>query len=464
MKPKSISIIITARNYGEFLAEAIQSCLDQTVPCEVVYSDDFSTDDSVKIAKSFGDKIKVVEHDHHVGVVQARNNGFDASSGEAVVFMDGDDILPPNFIEKHLEVFDRNTPYVYCAAQAFGLFSTFWNVHAWGVLDLWKRNFLNTNAMRWRDKFIEAGKWQETPVKTMWDFDLALRMARLGKPRKSDAVLLYRQHGTSVSFGEEKKEGRMVVYSNAIRKNLVKVSIGVVYGGRIPKLFSKWMNSLVNDVSILENKPEIIFYNNSDIDLNHKMKKYEHHFSNVKIINHPEKITFTNEVERRNNVCEMLANAYNMIIENATGDMIHLREDDVITPDGGFQAMFDHIVVGAKIKDAVALPYFNRNKHYPRWVGGFFNHIDIRKTADLEYLPKSREPMKVHFTGTGCILFWKHRCPEIFKPYLGGIQAHDWAWGYEHMMRGGELWLLPKYVCKHYHNETEYLQPTEYFV
>jgi glycosyltransferase involved in cell wall biosynthesis len=458
-KPKSISIIVTARNNGQYLYEALYSCIKQTVPCEVIYSDDFSTDDSVEVAKKFGDRIKIVTHDEHVGVVKARNNGFDASTGEAVVFMDGDDILPKNFIEKHLEVFDRTTPYVYCAAKAFGLFEVFWDVHPWGVLDLWNRNFVNTNAMRWRDKFIEAGKWQETTIKTMWDFDLAIRMSRLGKPRKSDAVLLYRQHGDSVSFNKEKSEQKLFGYTNVIRKNIVTVTVGVVYGGRSPKLFDKWMDSLISDIVILENKPELIIYNNSSVNIKQKLKLYEDRFSGIKIIEHPEKIKFSNEIERRNKVCEMLANAYNMIMENSSGDIVHLREDDVITPIGGFSAMFDEMITGIKIKDAVALPYFNRHQNYKRWVGGMFNHQDIRKTSDFKRLPSQDKPFMLDYTGTGCVMFWKHRCPDIFKPYLSGIQAHDWAFWYDHKMRGGELWMLPQYVCKHYHDETRYIQP-----
>lgn len=458
-KPKSISIIVTARNNGEYLYDCINSCLNQTIRCEVIYSDDFSTDNSVEVAKKFGDRIKIVTHSEHVGVVNARNNGFDVSTGEAVVFMDGDDLLPRNFIEKHLEVFDRTTPYVYCAAKAFGLFEVFWDVHSWGVLDLWNRNFVNTNAMRWRDVFIQAGRWQETSIKTMWDFDLALRMSRFGKPRKSDAVLMYRQHGDSVSFDKEKSEQKLFWYTNTMRKELVTMTVGVVYGGRSPKLFDKWVDSLINDIKILKNKPELIIYNNSKVNVKGKLKLYESNFSQIKVIEHPDKIKFTSEVERRNKVCEMLANSYNMIMENATGDIVHLREDDVITPQGGFEAMFDHITQGIRIKDAVALPYFNRHENYKRWVGGMFNMQNPRLTSDFIRLPEKEKPFLLDYTGTGCVMFWKHKCPDIFKPYWCGIQAHDWAYWYDHKMRGGELWMLPQYVCKHYHNETDYIQP-----
>lgn len=448
-----VSIIITARNYGQYLAEAIGSALWQTIPCEVIYSDDCSDDNSLEIAKSLG--VKVVPHDTHVGVAKARNDGFDASTGDAVVFMDGDDILPRNFIEKHLETFDENTPFVYCSAQAFGDFETLWKVFPWGTLDLWNRNFVNTSHMVWRQKFIEAGKWQKTPVETMWDFHLALRLARLGTPRKSGAVLLYRQHGNSTSVAKrERNPDRTNLCAQEIRKELLNLTVGLVYSGRLPKLLDRWMTSLIQDVEFL-NKPELIIYNNSTQNLEKRLEKYKDRFSKIKIINDPTKIVFKDEIERRNKVCELLGNAYSMIMENASGDMVHLREDDIITPKGGFRKMFDFLNSGTNLPDAVAGIY--QNRHRDTFVGGHFSE-DFRHNKELVKF-YSEEPLKVDYTGTGCILFWKHRVPKIFKPYLDGIQAHDWAWCHDLKQKGGNLHVLPDVVCKHYVDEYHYLQP-----
>src|ERR1035437_6908420 len=116
-----ISIIITARNNGQYLFECIDSCLKQTVkPFDIIYSDDCSTDDSLKVAEKYRKDIVIVPHKKHLGVVKARNAGADISKGDVLVFLDGDDILPPDFLEKHLQAFDETTPFVYCAAQAFG--------------------------------------------------------------------------------------------------------------------------------------------------------------------------------------------------------------------------------------------------------------------------------------------------------------------------------------------------------
>jgi hypothetical protein len=124
--------------------------------------------------------------------------------------MDGDDIFPPDFIEKHLQVFDEKTPFVYCAAQTFGMINTFWWVLPWKSQSLWNRNFVNTSAMMWRWAFEKAGKWKETSLNTMWDWSLAIRLSRLGVPKKSPAVLLYRQHAESWSMANEKRKYYMI--------------------------------------------------------------------------------------------------------------------------------------------------------------------------------------------------------------------------------------------------------------
>ena len=94
--------------------------------------------------------------------MQARNDRVAASSGQALVHVDGDDMLPPDFIEKHLSVFDETTPFVYCEAQAFGLKDNLWRVPEWKGGNIWYQNYVNTSNMMWRWVFdaAEAGKKQ----------------------------------------------------------------------------------------------------------------------------------------------------------------------------------------------------------------------------------------------------------------------------------------------------------------
>ena len=99
-----MSILIPCYNREKFLGEAIESALQQRYrPIEVVVVDDGSRDGSVRVAQSFGGNIRV-EVAGHRGACAARNRALELSKGEYVQFLDSDDILLPDKIERQAEV------------------------------------------------------------------------------------------------------------------------------------------------------------------------------------------------------------------------------------------------------------------------------------------------------------------------------------------------------------------------
>ncbi|UOQ81423.1 glycosyltransferase family 2 protein [Hymenobacter sp. 5414T-23] len=90
-----VSIIITCYNYGHFLAEAIESALQQTYQYkEVVLVDDGSTDNTREVALRYPG-VKYI-YQHNQGLSAARNTGIRSSKGQYLVFLDADDWLLPN--------------------------------------------------------------------------------------------------------------------------------------------------------------------------------------------------------------------------------------------------------------------------------------------------------------------------------------------------------------------------------
>ncbi len=88
-----VSIIIPCYNSERWVAEAVQSALDQTYPhIEVIVIDDGSTDGSVEVLKSFGDCI-YWETGPNRGACAARNRGTELAKGEYLQFLDADDFL-----------------------------------------------------------------------------------------------------------------------------------------------------------------------------------------------------------------------------------------------------------------------------------------------------------------------------------------------------------------------------------
>ncbi len=101
----SASIIISSYNYGRYLRETIDSCLDQTYPeVEVIVVDDGSTDNSRELIRSYGDRIMAV-FKKNGGHASALNLGFKKSRGDVVIFLDSDDALMPTAVEECVDLF-----------------------------------------------------------------------------------------------------------------------------------------------------------------------------------------------------------------------------------------------------------------------------------------------------------------------------------------------------------------------
>ncbi len=97
-----VSIIITNRNYGEYIGQAIDSALNQTyTPIEVIVVDDGSEDDSREIIAGFGTKVRSI-HKEWQGQCSCFNAGFAKSSGDLVIFLDADDMLMPDAVAHHV--------------------------------------------------------------------------------------------------------------------------------------------------------------------------------------------------------------------------------------------------------------------------------------------------------------------------------------------------------------------------
>ena len=101
--PPSVAVIIPCWNAERWVACAIQSALDQDYPSlEVVVVDDGSTDNSLEVIKSFGNRVRW-ESEPNRGAPAARNRGLELSNAEFVLFLDADDWLAPAAVSTLVE-------------------------------------------------------------------------------------------------------------------------------------------------------------------------------------------------------------------------------------------------------------------------------------------------------------------------------------------------------------------------
>lgn len=107
-----VSVIIPVYNAGENLRESIQSALDQDYsPIEIIVVDDGSSDNSLTIAESYENKIKLIKQ-KNAGASVARNTGLAEAKGKYIQFLDADDFLSKNKIRLQVEVLEKNENYI----------------------------------------------------------------------------------------------------------------------------------------------------------------------------------------------------------------------------------------------------------------------------------------------------------------------------------------------------------------
>src|SRR5437899_1625647 len=106
MIPPRVSVIITSYNQQEYLREAIESAVDQTVAAfEIIVADDHSTKDgSIETIREYAARypglVRGLFQEKNVGIPKNRNSALQMVKGDYVAILDGDDRLLPGFIER----------------------------------------------------------------------------------------------------------------------------------------------------------------------------------------------------------------------------------------------------------------------------------------------------------------------------------------------------------------------------
>lgn len=106
-----ISVIIPVYNTAQYLKDAVGSIMNQTIhDIEIIVVNDGSTDDSERIIHelmSNDERIQYYALPNNQGQSVARNEALKYAEGEYIYFMDSDDILLPNALEKCYELCKR---------------------------------------------------------------------------------------------------------------------------------------------------------------------------------------------------------------------------------------------------------------------------------------------------------------------------------------------------------------------
>ncbi len=145
-----VSVLIPLYNSEAYISEAIQSCLNQTYPnIEIIIVDDGSTDNSYQKAKTFeGQRGLRIYRQENKGACVARNFALEMSVGDYFQYLDADDLLVPDKIEKQMKLFEQYGNDII-------------------VSGIWGRFYNSIDDVKWEDQLIN--KNYENPIEWLVD-------------------------------------------------------------------------------------------------------------------------------------------------------------------------------------------------------------------------------------------------------------------------------------------------------
>jgi len=201
-----VAVVIPNRNYGRFLGQALQSCVEQTVkPTRIVVADAGSTDESREVFESLCYLHKLwVNVPPIPGIGRWRNAGIAAVDCEWIISLDADDWLEPTYIERCLEAAEPTKGIV---ATGLRWESSDPNEVRWEqnpdepitIERLLRKNRLFAASMFRRRAWEEVGGFWNLPINEDWDLWIRILAQGWDVAVIPEPLLHHRSHDDAVS-------------------------------------------------------------------------------------------------------------------------------------------------------------------------------------------------------------------------------------------------------------------------
>jgi glycosyltransferase involved in cell wall biosynthesis len=214
------SIVIPSYNYGRYLAEAIESALQQTrQPSEVLVVDDGSADDSPAVAERY--PVTLLRQEHR-GAVHTMASGIAASTGDCFAILNADDRMAPNYLEVSAPLLERNdrVGFVYTSLTLFGTVHDLVPARTFSLARLLASNFVHGSSLIRRRAYDSTPGLAGLDLAVYEDWYLILDLISHGWDGvgTNDTTLYYRQHGMSrnkTGGAEHERAIRRIMFDHA---------------------------------------------------------------------------------------------------------------------------------------------------------------------------------------------------------------------------------------------------------
>ena len=199
LMPK-VSIIIPCYNHGDYLNDAVESALDQTLQdFEVIIVNDGSTDAStIKQINAYDNPlIKVINIDNS-GVSTARNTGIEKARSPYILPLDADDKIGNNYCKYAVDILDKNSSVgiVYCQAGNFGKKDGKWDLPKFSIQRMLSANIIFSAGFFRKSDWEKVGGYNSNMVHGLEDYDFWLSILGLGREvyQIPEIMFYYRMH------------------------------------------------------------------------------------------------------------------------------------------------------------------------------------------------------------------------------------------------------------------------------
>ena len=209
-KPR-VTIGICARNSRESIGSAFESVMQQDYPhdlMERVFVDDGSVDDTLSIARKYASRIDIpmkIFSGKWQGLGKARNTVIESANGEYIVWLDSDELLEKSFVQKQVNVMNRN--------YRAGIVTAHWGILPTknmvltlelipSVVEYSRQQWSNpfklpgTGGATYRVKAArQVGGFDENIMQLGEDMEIANRVRKAGWSIVSGPAVFYETHG-----------------------------------------------------------------------------------------------------------------------------------------------------------------------------------------------------------------------------------------------------------------------------
>ena len=198
IKNPKVSVVIPNFQYKQYIEECVESVKKQTYPAhEIIICDDGSHDNSQETIEKIPGIIPILKENG--GVASARNAGAGRATGDCLIFLDADDTLKPDYIEKTVnKMLETKAQIVSTDLEFFGDQT---GVHAYPphsheTMLKWQ-NIPSACALIDRRVFELTGGFDITAWYEDWDFFLRCYQLGFDFAKVDEPLFNYRKHGES---------------------------------------------------------------------------------------------------------------------------------------------------------------------------------------------------------------------------------------------------------------------------